>query len=538
MSSVPDEQPPDSTPAAYFPMGRRHSNIDSGPNFQMGERHINLDFSFFEGIQAASRDLVAVSYDNSSNLIVALDGSFRAGPPPTRPLQSTMGQWALPLVEWATRSGALAAASREASRVATREHETYPYMTPQEYKAWRLTRRVEELAGLMRTREEVLQDDIFERRWLRTSVHALYLAVYKYIYLDALAGFPYPLMSTMSTADRCALPFHPDPGQPQAVAAGEKIYLISRRDCQKAGAYVSWPSASAELNRYATASVKTYYLWSQAESAWWAACDRGEHAHHAAETLARPRTAPSSDKKTGRKLTEVSSPGTSHRHGSPSTARSPKSKEAVPVFDIPSRSPSPQPSKKKPAPFSRSKSAAPAVQAPAPTSRSKSAATSRSKPAAAAAPALLVGRRVYAVRCRDGLGGAVFSSFSEARDWYHAKHAAGLVPALLTADSLTAGVNLLEEFLDVDPRMGERASLVEEEARARRKKVKADMERAKHRREVLEMLQDARDSSEPHSSDESDVSRSTASLESELDARIAHGDEWRYYRTDGGHGKE
>ncbi|KAJ7487173.1 hypothetical protein B0H11DRAFT_2230481 [Mycena galericulata] len=378
---------------------------------------------------------------------------------------------------------------------------------PEEYTAWRLLRRAEGLAGLMRTTEEVSHDNLMERRWLRTAVHSFSPDA------TSIASLISPV--TMSSNGRCALPFHPDPGQPKSVASGQKIYLVSGPDCQKAGAYVSWPSASAEYNRYATASLKTYYLWSLAESAWWAACERGEHTHHIS---------------TSKKNKAVSSPG--RPAPSPSKARSPRlKKDPVPVFHIPSRSPSPEPSKSYASP-SRSK------YAPAAGLGLHSPAAARPKPAAAAAAALSVGRQVYAVRCRDGLGGAVFSSFSEARDWYHAKHAAGLVPALLTADSLTVGVNLLEEFLDVDPKMTERASLIEEEARARRRKVKADIERAKHRREVLEKLEEVRESSESaHSSDESDVSRSTASLESELGARMSHGDEWRYYRTDGGHGQ-
>ncbi|KAJ7481075.1 hypothetical protein B0H11DRAFT_2232988 [Mycena galericulata] len=280
----------------------------------------------------------------------------------------------------------------------------------------------------------------------------------------------------MSADNRCALPFHPDPGQPQTYIPGEKIYLVSGRDCQKPGAYVSWPSASAELNLYATASLKTYYAWPLAESAWWAGCGRGEHGHAVSNTapaglrVAHALVSPPSPRpKTSKKAAAPTSPT-----ASPSKARSPRSQQPLPVFHIPSRSPSPQAPA---AASSRSKSAGARSKSAAAVAPKSPAVSSRSK----STPALSVGRRVYAVRCRDGLGGAVFSSFSEARDWYHAKHAAGLAPALVTADSLTAGVNLLEDFLGVDEQMHERTSLVQEEAKARRRKVKADMERAKHR---------------------------------------------------------
>ncbi|KAJ7810838.1 hypothetical protein B0H14DRAFT_2607005 [Mycena olivaceomarginata] len=54
-------------------------------------------------------------------------------------------------------------------------------------------------------------------------------------------------------------------------------------------------------------------------------------------------------------------------------------------------------------------------------------------------------------------------------------------------------------------------------------------------------LGDLRDDAGPeseHESDKSDVSRTTASLESEVNARLSYGDKWCYYQSDGGHGQD
>jgi hypothetical protein len=134
----------------------------------------------------------------------------------------------------------------------------------------------------------------------------------------------------------------------------------------------------------------------------------------------------------------------------------------------------------------------------------------------------------------------VFSDYLEAREWYNAKHAAGLAPVMVTGTSVTAAVNFTECFPNSAPEAVLCRDLIAEEDKARRCKLQADFERAGNRRRVLEELEVARQdvgSDSEHSSDESDVSRSTASLTSELNARVSHGDEWRYYRADGGHGK-
>jgi hypothetical protein len=111
---------------------------------------------------------------------------------------------------------------------------------------------------------------------------------------------------------------------------------------------------------------------------------------------------------------------------------------------------------------------------------------------------------------------------------------------MVTGASLTAAVNFTECFPDVDPDAAVRQDFEAEETRARRRKVAADIQCTAYRRGVLESLLGLREDAgaeADHNSDESDVSRSTLSLESELNARLSYGEEWRYYRGSGGDGK-
>jgi hypothetical protein len=102
-------------------------------------------------------------------------------------------------------------------------------------------------------------------------------------------------------------------------------------------------------------------------------------------------------------------------------------------------------------------------------------------------------------------------------------------------------VNFAEFLPDDHPETRLRRDFVAEENRAQCRKVEADLKCAAHRRQILETLQDVRadeGSESEHESDKMDMSRSTASLESELNARLSYGEEWRYYRSDGGHGQD
>jgi hypothetical protein len=120
----------------------------------------------------------------------------------------------------------------------------------------------------------------------------------------------------------------------------------------------------------------------------------------------------------------------------------------------------------------------------------------------------------------------VFSDYAEAHAWYNEKHTAGFAPVMVTSTSLTSAVNFTECFPDSSPEGRARRDFIEEENKAWHQKVKADLECATYRRGMLENLEGVREDAgneSDHSSDESDVSRSTASLESELEARVVRG---------------
>ncbi|KAJ7817571.1 hypothetical protein B0H13DRAFT_2379554 [Mycena leptocephala] len=295
--------------------------------------------------------------------------------------------------------------------------------------------------------------------------------------------------------------------EPQQPLEGERIYLVSGPDCKLPGAYVSWPSANAEYTKHSSASVKSYTKWQLAQSAWWAGCDRGDHVHPGAGAIASP----SPSRAVHRSNSAAPTPARALTAEPSTPSKQPISTKALPVFRISSRSPSPVSAK--------------------PRSPKKS--STRGDTA--------TGRKVYAIRARDDpTGGVIFSDYLEARSWYNLKQAGGLAPIMVTGTSITNAVNFTECLPEIGPEALMCRDLIAEEDRARRQKVKADFERAARRRTVLEDLEGARQdagSESAHSSDESDVSRSTASLVSELQARVEYGEEWRYYRSDGGHGK-
>ncbi|KAJ7021006.1 hypothetical protein C8F04DRAFT_1187296 [Mycena alexandri] len=80
------------------------------------------------------------------------------------------------------------------------------------------------------------------------------------------------------TTHRCAVPFHPDPGQP-ARPTGPKFYLVTGANVVKPGAYSSWTSADAQYKGVSNVTLKGYTSWGALQSAWFAGCDRGEHTH-------------------------------------------------------------------------------------------------------------------------------------------------------------------------------------------------------------------------------------------------------------------
>ncbi|KAJ7814396.1 hypothetical protein B0H14DRAFT_3747653 [Mycena olivaceomarginata] len=324
-----------------------------------------------------------------------------------------------------------------------------------------------------------------------------------------------------SSTQRCVLPFHPDPGQPGQPVAHQKIYLVSGPDCKKPGAYFSWPSTSTEYSKYSSASIKSYMEWELTQSAWWAGCDHGDHAHTAQRhmVLSSPRSPrPKATGSTGGKPVRTSAVVQRSR--------------SIPLVVIPSRSPSPVPIISSSSRPSHHLTQPPDGAAHFPT---KSA---RGVPP----PEVLQGRKVYAIRARDDpSGGVIFFDYLEAQAWYNTMHNTGLSPVMVTGTSLTAAVNFAECFPELDPNAVVRRDFIDEENKACRHKVRQDLMRAAHQRGMLETLGALRDNAGPeseHELDKLDVSRTTASLESEVNARLSYGDKWRYYRSDGGHGQD
>ncbi|KAJ7107448.1 hypothetical protein C8R44DRAFT_885461 [Mycena epipterygia] len=196
-------------------------------------------------------------------------------------------------------------------------------------------------------------------------------------------------MSSLSRF-RCAVPFYHDPGQPDGPVAGQKMYLVSGRNVEFPGAYVSWPSAAAQYHTTSSATVKKYKTWASLQAAWFAGCDRGEHDHPTSNDPQQP-----------------SMDGTL-------AVRSSAAPSSSQTFAAPHLSPSP----------------------PAATdTRSRSPARD-----AAAIP----GKMAYAVR-HNGQG-VVFDDYSVARTLYHKIQAEGGSPALASSPPLTEGICFIEEF--------------------------------------------------------------------------------------------
>ncbi|KAJ7679977.1 hypothetical protein B0H17DRAFT_1138884 [Mycena rosella] len=219
----------------------------------------------------------------------------------------------------------------------------------------------------------------------------------------------------------CAVPFYGDPGQLRRPLEGQKLYLVTGRQVRFPGAYVSWPSASAQYSDVSNATLKGYKSWSTLGAAWFASCARGEHehpskgdAHTVSSTTPRqptpptiPVTPPPSPRPTAPTLLESSSKcapspasGRSHRH------------KGRPTAD--------------PRPIITSTSEVHA--APMPRSSSH-----------------ISGKMAYAVVvAKNGEGGVVFDDYASARDHYHRLQASGVRPSLASTPSLTEGVCFVE----------------------------------------------------------------------------------------------
>ncbi|KAJ7079805.1 hypothetical protein B0H15DRAFT_953891 [Mycena belliarum] len=332
-----------------------------------------------------------------------------------------------------------------------------------------------------------------------------------------------------SSSCRCAVPFYPDPGQPQGPLPGQKIYLVTGRKVRFPGAYVSWSSADAQYKNVPSANLKSYKLWGPLEAAWFASCDRGEHRHPTSDTAAAdilrksepppsasssPPGPPSTSMLPALKLQP--SP-TALRTGAGDSLRTPHTHVVkstsiaapmgTPSADSPRRSATRSPLVKP----------APSLTAPKPTVsdvKPRRAGVPPARPASAspgqsaAAPPAIAGRMSYAVKYSGG--GIVFGDYAEARARYHELQAAGEAPCLAPLPSLTEGVSFVEGFSGASASQA-RDVWINEEREARAQQVKDDWERAADRwrmkrNGVWTSESDEETESEPEVSDVSSIS--------------------------------
>ncbi|KAJ7798674.1 hypothetical protein B0H14DRAFT_3492368 [Mycena olivaceomarginata] len=86
-------------------------------------------------------------------------------------------------------------------------------------------------------------------------------------------------MSSSAPPYRCEPPYHRDPGEPNRLLTGQKMYLVCGRLVRKPGLYTSWPSADTQYKHVSGATVKRYHNYDHLLAAWHARCDLGEHDH-------------------------------------------------------------------------------------------------------------------------------------------------------------------------------------------------------------------------------------------------------------------
>jgi hypothetical protein len=145
------------------------------------------------------------------------------------------------------------------------------------------------------------------------------------------------------------------------------------------------------------------------------------------------------------------------------------------------------------------------------------------------------GLPAFAVRV--GGRGWVFSDAGDARDKFHRLQLRGQKVEVATGNGFTRALAFAEGSPPPSSSAeGERRRRwTQEEKRARAGRLAAAQQEAAleaewvaRRNEILDDLQYYREGETDHSSDESDCSRATDDLETELDLRVAHGGEWRH----------
>ncbi|KAJ7907454.1 hypothetical protein B0H13DRAFT_2332369 [Mycena leptocephala] len=248
---------------------------------------------------------------------------------------------------------------------------------------------------------------------------------------------------------RCAVPFYPDPGQPDSPSAYNKTYLVTGRLVKRPGAYGSWTSADIQYKSVSAVTVKGYKSWHALECAWFAGCDRGEHAHPAGPTpngrapssptpspLPLPSSLPPSpsmppslplpspSSPTSRLRSPADSPSL-HIHSRSESIRSVAVSSTLP--------PSPPASPCPPARLPHTPLDASVADAPPTLQRRAKADRAR--------PSWLM---AYAVRSNGQ--GVVFGSYEQARGLYHQLQAQGHDASLAASPSLTDSVSFVEGF--------------------------------------------------------------------------------------------
>ncbi|KAJ7170316.1 hypothetical protein C8R43DRAFT_1120744 [Mycena crocata] len=318
----------------------------------------------------------------------------------------------------------------------------------------------------------------------------------------------------------------------QSMGGHEQLPLIVSYDIalcgstlKAPGVYGSWLSAQAEwksVPAHDNATCKGFFSQSKLRSAWHARCDRGEHNHPVDPAIvAQSRPVP---------LYFISS-------RSPSPARDPPPYGSPPPASPPASPPVSQssparPHRPRPAPGSipsspstmRNARAAvappPAAPAsPSPPSRARGRVGSRSS----TGPTPPVGLKSYAVRV--GHEGEIFTDAGEARQRFLALQEQGKSPSLVSSDSVARCMAWLDNTPWEAAGSTQLRGWAEEEERARRRRVAAQRQQEAQRVAILAALDIERAEDEcsdgEESAAESDVSRSTADLQNELNVRSA-----------------
>ncbi|KAJ7431212.1 hypothetical protein B0H11DRAFT_1941980 [Mycena galericulata] len=292
--------------------------------------------------------------------------------------------------------------------------------------------------------------------------------------------------------------------RPSTPAVTQRLYLVTGGKPEAAGAYATWNTAAPNSQGVSAANVKAYGPDEREAmyAAWYAACERGEHAH--------PGRPP------------ASSPSAARVPQTPPPAASPAVVNSAGLFWTPTPAPkAPKSPSKKIRLF---------------TEDTPRAASSTTRAAAFSS----LGKKMYAVRSSSQ--GWVYTDAEDARKQVHALQDEGHTVEMTIATGFTRAVAFAERRPSgEDSAEGRRRrEWAQEENRAHRQRLAAEEARAReeaaaraaYRVHIIDELQYYRedDSDSDHSSDGTDSDRSTGDLERELNLRVSNGSKWRAAR--------